>query len=200
MATGNPGKIREFKRLLGDLSGVTVVALADVAVMPQPVEDGETFEENAAIKAIAAARATGMMVLSDDSGLVVDALGGRPGIHSARYAGPAADDAENNARLLSELEGVPDDGRTARYRVVLALVDPGGPLGLDPHYERGACEGRVVRTAAGDGGFGYDPIFQPDGHDCTMAQLSPGQKSAIDHRGRATAAIRLFLASYLARG
>lgn len=199
LATGNAGKVREFRRLLGDLPGVVLRTLSDLPAMPEPEETGATFEENASIKARAAAEATGMMVLADDSGLEVDALDGRPGVRSARYAGPGASDADNNALLLQELSDVPEGQRTARYRVVLALVDPGGPLGRCPHYARGACEGRIGRVPRGEGGFGYDPIFEPDGHDCTMAELSPTQKSAIDHRGEATAAMRVFLSGYLAR-
>lgn len=198
VATGNAGKVREFRRLLGDVPGVELLTLSDVPAMAEPVEDGATFEDNAAIKARAAAAATGMLVLSDDSGLEVDALGGRPGVHSARYAGPGASDADNNALLLRELSGVPDAERGARYRVVLALVDPAGPLGDSPHFARGACEGRIGHEGRGEGGFGYDPLFWPGGHDCTMAELGPAQKSAIDHRGRATAEMRRFLVEYLA--
>lgn len=199
VATGNPGKIREFRRLLADLPGVAVRGLSDVPTMAEPIEDGERFEDNATIKAVSAARITGMLTLSDDSGLEVDALGGAPGVYSARYAGEGADDGANNDRLLRELQGVVDAERGARYRVVLALVDPAGPLGLSPHFERGACEGRVVHAPVGDGGFGYDPIFQPAAHDCTMAQLSPEQKSAIDHRGQAVQKMRSFLVDYLKR-
>ena len=196
IATRNRGKAREFEQLFDDL-GLSIVTLNDVPALPEVEEDGDSFEHNAKKKAREVAAATSMMVLSDDSGLEVDALDGRPGVYSARYAGPEASDEDNNRRLIEELEGVPPAGRTARYRVVLALADPGGPLGSGLHIEDGACEGRIRDVAAGNNGFGYDPYFEPTGHECTMAELSPEQKNRISHRAMAAAKMRAYLVNYL---
>lgn len=197
LATKNAGKIREFRALFWDLPKLIVKA-ADEVASPDVAEDGRTFEENATKKAREIAVATGHLVLADDSGLEVDALQGRPGVYSARYAGRHGDDEANNDKLLLELAGVPDEKRTARYRVVLALADPGGPLGEDVHVEHGVCEGVILRVRRGDNGFGYDPVFSPKGHDKTMAELSPEDKNLISHRAEAAAKIRKFLGEYLA--
>ncbi|MGH2812528.1 MAG: RdgB/HAM1 family non-canonical purine NTP pyrophosphatase, partial [Actinomycetota bacterium] len=149
--------------------------------LPAVEESGESYLENALIKARAISEATAKPALADDSGIEVDALGGRPGIHSARFAGPEATDAQNNAKLLSMLEGVPPEGRTARYRCVAVLVFPDGReiAGV------GACEGSIEFEPRGSGGFGYDPYFVPEGESQTMAELTPERKNEISHRGRA---------------
>lgn len=198
-ATRNPGKIRELRALWSEVPGLVLVGLDDVPSAPEVIEDGDTFEVNAVKKAREVAASTGLMALADDSGLEVDALGGRPGVHSARYAGEGATDADNNAKLLSELRGVPERERTARYRVVLAFADPSGPLGERVHTETGACEGRLGLTPSGTGGFGYDPYFVPDGYECTMADLSASEKNHISHRGEAARKMARFLANYLER-
>ncbi len=185
LATSNPGKQREFQALLAPL-GFEVLLQSDLGVVA-PAEDGESFEANALIKARHAARCTGLAALADDSGLEVDALGGRPGVRSARYAGEAASDAQNNERLLAELAGVPAERRGARYRCVLAYVrsaeDPA------PTVVAGAWAGRIGEAPRGSGGFGYDPLFVPQGHCCTAAQLPPEEKNRLSHRGEALRAL-----------
>jgi XTP/dITP diphosphohydrolase len=197
LATKNAGKIREFRALFWDLPKLIVKA-ADEVASPDVAEDGRTFEENATKKAREIAVATGHLVLADDSGLEVEALGGRPGVYSARYAGRHGDDDANNDKLLLELAGVADEKRGARYRVVLALADPAGPLGEDVHVEHGVCEGVILRVRRGNNGFGYDPVFAPKGHEKTMAELSPEDKNLISHRSEAAAKMRKFLGEYLA--
>jgi XTP/dITP diphosphohydrolase len=166
------------------------VSLDDLGIADEPVEDGLTFETNARIKARFAARATGLPALADDSGIEVEALGGRPGVHTRRYAGPDATDAQNNAKLLEELTGVPVQGRGARYVCVLALalVDPAGPGGLRLIERRGTARGRIAFEPRGSGGFGYDPLFEPARERAggrTFGQYAPAEKAAISHRGRA---------------
>ena len=199
LATRNAGKVREFKALFAAVPGLTILTLDDVTAAPEVVEDGSTFEHNARKKAIEIARATGRLVLADDSGLEVDALNGRPGVHSARYAGSGASDAANNQKLVHELtqRGVPPERRSARYRVVLALAEPTGPLAQQPHLEQGVCEGSIRLEPRGENGFGYDPHFVPAGYACTMAELSPEQKNRISHRAQAAQKMRRFLAGYL---
>ena len=168
------------------------MSLDDLGVADEPVEDGLTFETNARIKARFAARATGLPALADDSGLEVEALGGRPGVRTRRYAGPDATDPENNAKLLRELEGLPSERRGARYVCVLAFamppaVDgPGGPLRLE--VRRGSTRGRIATEPRGESGFGYDPIFEPARERIggrTFGQYGQAEKDAISHRGRA---------------
>jgi len=199
LATKNPGKVREFRALFWDLPRLRVQALDELGKLPDVVEDGKTFEENAIKKAREIAAATGMLVLADDSGLEVDALGGRPGVHSARYAGRQGNDEANNDKLLAELAHVPDGQRRARFRVVLVLADPNGPLGDDVHIEEGVCEGEILRGRRGTDGFGYDPLFKPDGHDLSMAELPPEEKNTISHRASAAAKMRAFLGEYLTK-
>ncbi len=176
-ATTNPGKLRELRGLVGD--AVEVLALSDLPPVPEPVEDGATFEENAEKKARAYAEATGLPALADDSGLSVDALGGRPGVHSARYA--EGSDKARYEKLLGELSGVPDEKRTAAFMCALCLALPGrGPAII----EVGRCEGRIGHEPRGSHGFGYDPVFLlPQGK--AMAELTSEEKAAISHRGRA---------------
>jgi XTP/dITP diphosphohydrolase len=173
-ATANPGKARELEALLGP--GWQVKTAKDFPGLPDVVEDADTFEGNAEKKARAFADFTGLPALADDSGLVVDALGGRPGVHSARYA---PSEGERIDKLLGELAGVPEDRRSARFVCVLCLVTPAGV-----HFTRGACEGRIGHARRGANGFGYDPVFVlPSGQ--TMAELTRDEKSAVSHRGEA---------------
>ncbi len=185
LATRNPGKVREIKAILQDY-GVEVVSLADYPDVPEVVEDGATFFDNAFKKAKEVSEATGMMVLSDDSGLEVDALGGRPGVFSARYGGKPGDDAANNEKLLKELEGVPEDKRTARFRCVMVLYHPSGKW----ISAEGSCEGKIALRPAGTGGFGYDPIFYLEQYGKTMAELTPEEKNRISHRAKALQALK----------
>lgn len=185
LATRNPGKLREFRALLKD------VEFEINPDLPAVEETGATFEENALLKARAAARHTRRWALGEDSGLVVDALDGRPGIYSARYAG---DDRANTRKVLEELEGVPDDRRTARYVACIALVDADGAVQAEV---RGMCEGRIAPAPRGTGGFGYDPIFFVPSLGRMMAELTPEEKNAVSHRGRAVAALREHLSRLL---
>jgi XTP/dITP diphosphohydrolase len=183
LATGNAGKLREFAALLAPLS-MEVIPQTALGITAAE-ETGDTFEANALIKARHAAMAAGLPALADDSGIEVDALGGRPGVWSARYAGPAATDAENNALLLHELDGVPPGGRVAHYRCVIAYV--GGADDAAPLYARGSWRGAIATTPAGEGGFGYDPLFIPEGFSVTVAQLSAAEKNTRSHRATALA-------------
>jgi XTP/dITP diphosphohydrolase len=190
LATANPGKQREFQALLAPL-GVELLLQSALGVVA-PEETGSTFEANALLKARHAALCTGLPALADDSGLEVDALGGRPGVRSARYAGEGASDADNNALLLAELARLPAERRAARYRCVLAFVrsaDDPAPLTVE-----GRWEGRIAAVAGGSGGFGYDPLFIPAGLACTAAELAPGEKNQLSHRGQALRALAARLA------
>jgi XTP/dITP diphosphohydrolase len=188
VATRNKGKILEINALLAGFVD-RVSSAADFADFPETIEDGATFEENALKKAREAARFTGLPALADDSGLVVDALGGRPGVYSARYAGEGADDAANNARLLSECQDVPDDQRQAAFVCVLAFVTPEGTEQLFA----GRVAGRILAAPRGEGGFGYDPLFLVDGFDRSMAELELAEKNVVSHRARAIIAFRDYL-------
>ena len=190
VATRSAHKLRELGELLR-LERGTLVSLDDLGIEGEPVEDGPTFEANARIKARFAAAATGLPSLADDSGIEVDALGGAPGVLTRRYAGPAATDAANNAKLLAALDGLDHGQRGARYVCVLALALPAarGPRGgLPMILRRGTCRGRIATAARGSGGFGYDPIFEPL-HEApggrTLGLYSPAEKHAISHRARA---------------
>jgi len=183
VATHNPGKLREIRRLLTGVPA-EVLSAGDLGA-PPVVEDGATFEANARKKAEEISRATGLPALADDSGLEVDALGGAPGVLSARFAGEGATDAMNNARLLERLRGHPAPW-PARYRVVVALAVPGKPTVV----VEGAAEGEIVATPRGSGGFGYDPHFLDPALGRTFAELAPDEKDARSHRGKALRAIR----------
>jgi len=204
VATHSHGKLAELRSLLSNMD-LQVLSLSDVTRRDiTVVEDGDTFEANALKKARAIASATMMLTLADDSGLEVDALGGSPGVRSARYAGERATDAENNAALLaaldaleSELLGARTGDYKARFRCVLVLVDPFVTDG-EPVIVEGACEGKITRTPRGWGGFGYDPLFLVDGTDKTMAELSEDEKNRLSHRARATDKLRLVLDKTLA--
>ena len=160
---------------------ITVCSLLDFPNLPETPETGNTFAENAELKAKAAAQATGRIALADDSGLEVDALGGQPGILSSRFAGPEATDREKYMRILDLLEGVPDEERTARFKAAVAIATPEGETVL----VEGTCEGRIAREPRGENGFGYDPIFYLPDLGLTMAQLPASEKNRISHRARA---------------
>lgn len=176
LCTGNPGKVAELQELLP--ARIKVVALAEVGVDADLPETGETLEANAVEKAMHVHRITGLPCLADDTGLEVEALGGAPGVWSARYAGPARDPAANMALLLERLAGATD--RSARFRTVLAYVDASGTHRFD-----GEVKGTIAHVPKGSGGFGYDPVFLPEMSDLTFAELPVAKKNAISHRGRA---------------
>ncbi len=180
VATGNAHKLTEIEDILSRvLPDVSFVALGQLGDFEDPEETGTTFLENALIKAEAAVAQTGFTAIADDSGLVVDALNGEPGVYSARYAGVHGDDAANNAKLLEKLDGVADAERTARFMSVIALVDASGMVLTGT----GACEGVIGHELRGEHGFGYDPLFLPvDTPGKTMAELTPAEKNAISHR------------------
>ena len=178
IASRNAHKIQEIREIF-DLPGVEWVSTAAFPDLHDVVEDGETFEANAIKKATELARATGLWALADDSGLEVSALGNAPGVYSARYAGEPCNHANNNAKLLRELEGKPD--RSARFRCVAALSDPAGRA----ETVSGSCPGRIIGKLRGAQGFGYDPLFVPDGYEQTFAEMGNAQKNQLSHRGRA---------------
>lgn len=184
LATTNPGKQREFRELLAKC-GWELVVPADLSLDLDIDETGTTYAENARIKAVAAAEAAGMPALADDSGLAVEALGGAPGVLSARYAGPDATDAGRRAKLLAEMRDVPDGRRAAAFECVVAIALPGGRGDVDVRFCEGRCEGVVAWEERGEGGFGYDAIFFVPKLGRTMAELPPDEKHEISHRGRA---------------
>jgi XTP/dITP diphosphohydrolase len=192
LATGNPGKLRQFSELLGT-SGLELIRQSDFGIEPPP-ETGQTFLENSLIKARNAATLTGLPAIADDSGLEVDALGGRPGLYSARYAGEGASDEANLRKMLEELAGIPAPLRTARYRSVIVFMtvaaDPAPVIG------EGVWEGSIALSPRGEGGFGYDPIFVPSGGSRTAAELPVDVRNELSHRGQAA---RAFLAQMYAR-
>lgn len=181
LASGNAGKLREFNRLLND-ARINVVKQSDYNV-PEAIEDGLTFVENAIIKARNAAKHTGLPAFADDSGIEVDALNGQPGIYSARYAGEHGDDEANNRKLLHDMRDIPEEKRSARFRCCIVYMrhaeDP-SPIIADASWE-----GRLLFAPSGENGFGYDPLFYVPTHDCSSAELHPDTKNAISHRGLA---------------
>ncbi len=185
LATTNPGKVEEFRALLTpllDLSRVRLALARDLGVADPPVEEtGMTFAENALLKAVAYAAATGCAALADDSGLCVDALGGAPGLFSARWAGASATDAERNALLLRQLQDVPGGLRTARFVCAAALATPEGGV----YAAEGVCHGLITHSPTGAEGFGYDPVFLLPEFRATMAELEPERKNTVSHRARA---------------
>lgn len=197
-ATRNKGKLVELRQLLPDID---VIDLDTAAArlgrdIPEVVEDAETFAGNASKKAREVSQATGLPALADDSGLEVDALGGAPGVHSARYA-KHGDDAANNAKLVAAMAGVPVEKRTARFRATLALADVSGLLGAEVILADGVCEGILLDAPRGSGGFGYDPLFLFPELGQTFAELGVGTKGDLSHRARAMRAIRPRLLAYL---
>ncbi len=184
-ATNNAHKLAELRQMLGQR--FEVLSLSDIDCHDDIPETGSTFEENALLKARWVKDRYGYDCFADDSGLEVDALGGRPGIHSARYAGEHGDSDANNALLLRELEGYTD--RTARFRCTIALL-----VGDDePRFFNGTVEGSIIEHPDGSQGFGYDPLFRPDGWDCTFAQAAPERKNAVSHRGKAVSELVKYL-------
>jgi XTP/dITP diphosphohydrolase len=186
-------KVAELYELL-DLADVQLVTPDEVGIEGEPVEDADTFEGNAEIKARYYAERSGLPTLADDSGLEVDALDGRPGVFTRRYAGDDPTDQENNTLLLAELEGLPAAERGARYQCVLAFIDPSS--GAAPVFRVGAFEGRIATSPRGTGGFGYDPIFEPESEPPgarTVGQMSAPQKHALSHRGVAARAMAEYL-------
>lgn len=186
LATGNAHKLQEFRRLFGP-AGIDIASPADVGGLPEVDETGATFVENARLKAASAARTAGRISLADDSGLCVDALGGAPGVRSARFAGPGADDAANRRLLLERLEGVEPHRRSAHFICVLTLIAPDGRIVAE--VEGRTC-GRILDAERGEGGFGYDPLFLFDepgepASGGSFAELDPSEKDRVSHRGRA---------------
>ncbi|WP_054695445.1 XTP/dITP diphosphatase [Syntrophomonas palmitatica] len=182
LATRNRHKQRELQDMLAG-TGIQVINLDNIPDLPEVEEDGATFTENAAKKARVIAAASGMLCLADDSGLEVDALNGRPGVFSARFAGPDADDEKNNALLLHMLRDVPEEKRRARFVCVIAIADPQGNLSV----AEGACPGTIGFAPHGSQGFGYDPLFIPQGYKQSFAELGAEVKNSISHRGQALA-------------
>lgn len=180
IATKNKGKAKEFEALFAP-RGIQVMTLLDLENSIDVEETGTTFEENALLKANAISKLLNMPVLSDDSGLIIDALDGRPGVYSARYAGPEKNDKANYEKVLAELEGVPAEKRTARFYCVIALVGPN----MQPITVSGTCEGSIAEKPDGEHGFGYDPVFYVTDKQTTMANLPPEEKNKISHRANA---------------
>ncbi|MCM1336559.1 MAG: RdgB/HAM1 family non-canonical purine NTP pyrophosphatase [Candidatus Amulumruptor caecigallinarius] len=184
VATGNSHKLSEFRRILGDR--FNLLGLKDLGCTEEIPETGDTLEENARQKAMWVKERYGHDCIADDTGLMVDALGGEPGVRSARYAGPDHDAEANMRLLLSRLDGVAN--RSARFRTVIALTE-----GPDVRCFTGSVEGEILTAPDGDGGFGYDPVFRPAGYTETFARMSPDEKNAISHRARATASLLSYL-------
>lgn len=193
IATRNRGKVKEIERLLS-IPQLDFVSLGEIAPDLEIKETGTTYLENALIKAREAAQATGLIAIADDSGLEVDALDGAPGVFSARYAGKDGDDEANIARLLAELADVPDEERTARFRCVAVAFFPEDDTYLTAEA---VCDGHIIREKRGSGGFGYDPVFVPDGYDRTFAELPLSVKNRISHRAKAFRLMRRKLVDYL---
>jgi len=183
IATRNTGKLNEFNQLLATFQ-LNVISLLECPDIPEIAETGASFTENAILKAEAVTGYTGEFAMADDSGLEVDALGGRPGIFSARFAGLSADDAANNEKLLEELREIPLPDRTARFRSVIAISGPG----YKTRVAEGVCEGLVITEPRGKGGFGYDPLFFVPSAGKTFAEMAESEKNAISHRARAMSA------------
>ena len=180
LATNNPAKAREYRSLLKD-AGYELVTPSEVGINLSVAETGSTLRENARLKATALAARSGLLTLADDSGLFVDALGGQPGVLSARYAGAQATDRERLDYLLNKLKDVPREKRTAQFRCAIAITTPGGLV----DYYQGQCSGVIALTPSGEGGFGYDPVFYLPQRGKTMAELPPGVKDSLSHRSRA---------------
>ena len=184
-ATGNEGKMKEIREILGDLD-IELLSLKDAGIHADIVEDGKSFEENAQIKAKAICELTGEIVLADDSGLEIDYLNKEPGVYSARYMGEDTSYEIKNQALLDRLKGVPKEQRTARFVCAVAAVFPDG----ETCVRRETIEGYIGEKPAGENGFGYDPIFYIDEYNCSTAELTSEQKNALSHRGKALRAIR----------
>ena len=195
-ATRNRGKLVELRQMV-PAQQLELLALDDIPGAPEVEEDGATFADNAIKKATEIMAATGLPALADDSGLEVDALDGAPGVHSARYAGAGATDADRIVLLLKNLQGIPAEQRTARFRCAVAFVHPDDPQ--DIQLTEGACEGRILEEQRGHGGFGYDPVFHVEELDQTFAQIPAEHKNRISHRGQAMARMAAHLRERLVR-
>lgn len=193
VATKNQGKVREFSDMMGDLQ-IDWVGLKDLGITLEVVESGATFLENARLKATQYGSMAGLLTLADDSGLEVDALGGAPGVYTARYGGEGLTATERLLLLLENMEQVPDAERTARFRCVIVLADGHGRVLAETE---GVCEGLITRAPAGDGGFGYDPIFYLPAYGQTMAQLPAAQKHQVSHRGQAVRRLVPYLKNFI---
>lgn len=196
IATKNRHKIAEITGKLASGGSIQFLSLLDYANPPEIIEDSDTFAENAVIKAKAVCRFTGLPALADDSGLVVDALNGEPGVYSARYAGEGASDRERNLLVLRKMEHVPHEKRTARFVCVIAVALPDGTV----YTTEGRCEGSILRAEKGEGGFGYDPIFFIPGRGKTMAELSMEEKNTLSHRAVALAQAEILLNTIVTSG
>ncbi|WHY76379.1 XTP/dITP diphosphatase [Neobacillus sp. WH10] len=194
IATKNPGKAREFEHIFAS-RGIKVLTLLDFSEIPEVEETGTTFEENAILKAEAVSQALNKMVIGDDSGLMVDTLEGRPGIFSARYAGEPKNDQNNTDKVLSELQGVPEGERSARFYCALAVAIPG----QETWTVSGTCEGRILEERRGTNGFGYDPVFYVPEKGLAMAELSSDEKSNISHRANALKKLDVIIDSIIER-
>jgi XTP/dITP diphosphohydrolase len=192
LATGNAGKVREILDVLADLP-VKIRRLSEFPGLPEAVESGNTFEENAAIKAMHYARLTGIVTLAEDSGIEIDALGGAPGVYSARFSGRHGDDAANNAKVIELLRNVPEPQRTGRFRCVCVMASADNVIAKAD----GTIEGRILDELRGSGGFGYDPLFFVPDLGCTTAEITREQKNRISHRGKALRAIKSQIEDWL---
>lgn len=193
LASRNKEKVKELTACLQGLD-VTIITLDEVSDAPEVEEDGKTFEENAVKKATTIAKATGMLTVADDSGLVVDALGGAPGVCSSRYAGENATDKENNEKLLRQMADVPEGLRRARFVCAAAVADPEGLISV----VEGSCDGSITFEERGEHGFGYDPLFVKTGYNKTFAELGPDVKNRVSHRFQAMQKAAIIIESYLA--
>lgn len=189
VASSNAHKIKEIQAIM-DKFGMKTISRDEAGVPDFEIEeDGETFEENSLKKATEIMKITGRITIADDSGLMVDYLGGAPGVYSARFAGEECDDEKNNDKLLKLLKGIPQKERTAKFVTVITLAFPDG----DTVVARGECKGRIIETPTGENGFGYDPVFVPDGYDKTFAQLGKEKKNTISHRAKALEKLEILL-------
>jgi XTP/dITP diphosphohydrolase len=194
IATSNQHKLKEFKAILKGFP-LTILSLKDFPDIPAVVEDGKSFYENALKKALTVARHTDKITVADDSGIEVDALDGKPGVYSARFAGEDATDEANNTKLLKELEGVSSDKRGACFTCVLVIAQPDG----ETAFVEGACRGTIIHEARGEYGFGYDPLFLVPEYDKTFSEITPEEKNKISHRARALEKLLKILPRYLPR-
>jgi len=192
LATGNKNKLREFREMLSS-DDVLIIPQNEFENCPEVIEDGQTFEENALIKAHAIAQHTGRITIADDSGLEVDHLDGAPGIYSARFAGEDADDDKNNQKLLKELKGVPENKRGAQFTCVIAIVSPAG----EGKTVKGSFRGCIIEKYRGKAGFGYDPVFLDTVSGLTYSEMSAEKKNSISHRSRAILALKKILPEFL---
>lgn len=183
LATTNKNKVKEFQEMVGDFP-IEIKSMADFGTIPECIEDGETFDDNAYKKALHTAKILGLPAIADDSGLVVDALGGAPGVYSARYAGDDASDEDNCQKLLKEMKG--EKNRRAAFKCVLSIAVPSGPALT---YE-GSCEGTILEEKRGESGFGYDPLFYFEEFDKSFAECNSEEKNKVSHRGKALAELR----------